>query len=97
MTAIEKAIFTLIKKHNEKDEYLKQFNKGIKFASMGRYIKEGYEEFVICSDGDSLTRYEAKCFFTPAIKGDNNVVKYQVNMYSDGSISLYFDGTEYYG
>ena len=92
MTAITKAIFTEIKKHNEKDEYLNQYNKGIKFESMGRYHRD---EFTICYDDESLVRYEVKCRFKPAIKYDNNVVKYMVCLYSDGGMGIYFDGTEY--
>ena len=101
LTIMQKAIMTAIKKNNSERE-LEWFNKGIKFMSMGRYIKEGYQEHVITGfnntvNGEyaSLTRYEVKCTFKPADKWEDNIVKYQVNIYSDGTMGIYFDGTEW--
>ena len=90
-----KAIIKEVKAHNIESDELKEFNKGIKFVSMTPYNKEGYENYVMCSNGVSLTRYELKCQFKPEHKFDNNIVKYQVNVYSDGTVGFYFDGTEY--
>ena len=42
-----------------------------------------------------MTQYEVTCKFN-AKKHENNRVKFQVNVYSDGSeIGVYFDGTYY--
>lgn len=94
MTTLQKAIFSEIKKHINEADYLMEYSKGIKFESMDRYQKEGYEEYVICSGGVSLTRYEVKCRFK-ALKYEDNIVVFMVNVYSDGEIGIYFDGTEY--
>lgn len=91
MTAIQKAIFTEIKTHNANYDYLSEYNKGIKFVSMGRYNRD---EFTVCSDGNTMVKYLIKCRFK-APKYENNVVIYMVNIYSDGSMGIYFDGTEY--
>ena len=90
-----KSIIKAVKEHNAEREGLTEYNKGIKFLSMTPYNKPGYENFVICHDGESLTRFELKCSFKPEHKYDNNIVKYQVNVYSGGTIVFYFDGTEY--
>lgn len=95
MTLLQSAILAEIKIHNCDDEYLAQFNRNIKFLSMERYIKDGYDEYTICYNGDSMAKYLVKCSFKPAEKYGNNVVKYMVNIYSDGSVGIYFDGTEY--
>ncbi len=95
MTNLQKFITSEVKAHNKERE-LEQFNKGLKFLSMEMYNKEGYENFVLCSSGHTMARYEVKFTFT-AKKYENNVVKYMVNIYSDGSMGIYFDGTEYRG
>ena len=95
MTILQKAIFAEIKAHNaDRAEDLGRFNTGIKFESMTRYNKPGYQDFVVCYSGETLTRYEVKCRFK-APKYENNIVKYMVNVYSDGTTGIYFDGTEY--
>lgn len=95
MTLLQSAILAEIKIHNCDREYLTQFNKSIRFLSMGRYIKEGYKEFAVCYGGYTMTKYLVKCSFKPKNKYDDNVVKYMVNIYSDGTMGIYFDGTEF--
>ena len=103
LTILQKAIMQAIKKYNASKEDLERFNKGIKFKSMGRYLHRNYEEYVITmfenltnvDEFVSMVKYEVKCYFKPANKGDNNIVKYMINIYSDGSMGIYFDGTEY--
>ena len=101
MTPLQKIIFNEIKRHNANDDYLLRYNRGIKFLSIGRYIHKGYNEYMLTGfktdDGEnvSMAKYEVKCLFKPEHKGDNNVVKYMFNLYSDGTHGIYFDGTEY--
>lgn len=100
LTIMQEAIMKAIKKHNTDD--LAKYNKGIKFVSMGRYLHEGYEEYVITGYKDkaekenlSIVRYEVKCSFKPEKKYDDNIVRYEVILYSDGSHAIFFDGTSY--
>lgn len=101
LTIIQEAIMKAIKQHNNNERLIK-FNKCIRFESMGRYIHKGYEEYVITGYKDksgkeniSLTRYEVKCSFKPEKKYDDNIVKYEVIIYSDGTIGVLYDGTSF--
>lgn len=77
------------------NEYLKAYADGIKFYDMGRYIKTGYNEFTECCDGTTMVKYRVRTKFKTKFKFDNNTVDWMVNIYSDGTIGIYFDGTEY--
>lgn len=94
MTTMQKAIFNEIKKHNAERD-MAEYNKGIKFYSMKLYEKNGLEPFTICHDGTGLTRYEVACEYKAedAVKGIIDLVVYQVNIYSNGEVGVYFDGT----
>ena len=98
MTHLEKAIFNEIKDHLEEEgrEYLKDYKNGIKFLDMGRYIKENYQEFSVLHGGKyTMIKYKVRTLFKPEIKYANNCVDWMVNIYSDGTMGIYFDGTEY--
>ena len=90
---MKNAILKAIKANNVKYEN-ESFNKGIKLENLEPYNKPGYENFTVCYDGNTLTRFKATCIFK-ARKYENNVVFYQVNVYSNGAIEVYFDGTSY--
>lgn len=91
---MDKMLTALVKEHN-KEYDLEKYNKAIKFFSMSLYNHEGYDNYTMCSDGTWLTRYEVKFTFKADDKWDDNIVKYQVNIYSNGKIHFYFDGTEW--
>lgn len=101
LTPMQKAIMTEIKKNNTDSAYLNQYNKGIKFEHMSRYIDENYKEYTITSYTDengenvSMTKYMVECRIKPIHRHGNNIVKYMVNVYSDGTMTVYFDGTDY--
>ena len=95
LTFLQKAIMATIKADNAKYDFLNRYNAGIRFHSMGRCKKAGVDEFTICHNGESLTRYQVKCKFRPAVKYDKNTVLYQVNVYSSGTIEVFYDGTSY--
>lgn len=92
MTNIQKAILADIKAHCTECDYCGKFNKGLRFLSMRPYTKTN--SFTVMSDGTELIKYEVKCKFSAA-KYENNVVVFMVNLYSDGTTGIYFDGTEY--
>lgn len=80
-----------VRKHNTEREYMAKFNKGLKFQSMA--LIDG-KEAVKCSDGNTMTCYNVKFSFK-AGKFENNIVNYEVALYTDGSMSIYFNGTSY--
>lgn len=82
-----------VKAHNTErnDLFMEKFNKGLKFKWME--LIEG-KEAVKCSDGNTMTCYRVGFNFK-APKYENNVVFYEVAIYTDGSMSIYFDGTSY--
>ena len=101
MTLIQKALFEEIKAHIKHDiegdpvNYagFEQYLNGIKFESMT--YDHNREVFTMCYPGDiSLTRYTVKTRFR-AKKYEDNIAIWQVNVYSDGTVSVYFDGTKY--
>ena len=95
---------------NDSDGYFQQFNKSLKLLSMapdrrrGAHFDTYHNEFPNEAQGDYETcnriddaalRLAVKCSFKPANKYDNNVVLYEVVLYSNGEMSVYFDGTAY--
>lgn len=94
MTFFQKAIIQEIKENNANSDYLNKYNRGLKFEKMNAYKKNGLNTYTVCSSGECLVRYEVICKFKPETKWDNDIVIYQVNVYSDGTMSVYFDGTK---
>lgn len=94
MTAIQKMFMQEIKKHNAEREGLEMYNKGIKFASMDIYPGRNH---ITCTDGTILTKYKVSCQYKSAesVKGVIDYVDYQVNIYSNGDMAIYFDGTHW--
>lgn len=108
MTIIQNAIMTAIKEHiksrtndpgcNDWEAFL----KGMKFVNMTYDHERGAQ--TMCAfqateehpeyDDMSLSRYTVKTRFKAA-KYENNVAVWQVNIYSNGDIAIYFDGTTY--
>ena len=97
MTTLQKAIMTEIKAHiKDRFDTLGEYGKAIKFHSMGRYDGIEGDDFAICFDGNSMVSYKVECTFKPAKKWDNNLVIFKVNLYSNGDMGIYFDGTSYF-
>lgn len=99
MTILQSALLTEIKLHNV-DRNMPEFNKSIKFLEMGLY--SNYNPY--CADvvencyndpNLMLTRYYVKISFKPKHKYDDNIAVYQVNVYSDGHVMIYFHNTTY--
>lgn len=114
MTLFEKAIFQAIKAHNSNeerhDDYLAQFNRGIKFLSMAPatgsrkpygdtkhyvYPHSKENDWTSVEVKDVFMRLEVKCKFSPTDKYEPSIVLYEVLVISSGEIVVYFDGTEY--
>ena len=107
MTFMQKAIMAAIKEHNNDPENtLAEYNKGIKLLSMepdrkrGAHIDtwhnnwhEDTKEFERVDD--AALRLKVKCSFKPTEKYAANVVIYEVIIYSEGTIGVYYDGEEY--
>lgn len=110
LTILQKAIMTAIKAHNASDEneYLTEYNNGIKFLSMkprtgrgtpphGETYHEWNTDYSECKKIDDVyISLLVKCKFRPSRKYDN-IVMYQVLIISSGEMDIYFDGTEYGG
>ena len=102
-----KAIMAEIKETNANADYLVCYNKGIKLISIDQNTKHGENLFTTHHNewdeekkeynriDDIGMKLEVKCKFKPADKWENNIVIYEVVLYSDGSIRIFFDGTEY--
>lgn len=96
--------------NEDSDGYLTQFNHKIRLVSMGPYRERGahfdttHNEYPNEEQGDYVTcnviddaalRLIVKCSFKPVNSFDDNLVKYEVILYSNGEVGIYFDGTEY--
>ena len=106
MTNIQKAIMADIKAHiledvandtkGNQESYFAQFLKGFKFYNMEHMPDYNGDLATKCYPNEKiLIRYRVRTFFKAA-KYENNVALWQINLYSDGTTSIYFDGTEYY-
>ena len=106
MTNIQKAIMADIKAHiledvandtkGNQESYFAQFLKGFKFYNMEHMSDYNGDLATKCyPDGKILIRYRVRTFFKAA-KYEDNVALWQINLYSDGTTSIYFDGAEYY-
>lgn len=96
-----------VKAHNAPDEYLSQFNRNMKIVSIDKYEKMGgatFDTFHMRWHEDSkeyekvedaALRLLVKFSFKPANKYDNNIVLYEVIIYSCGQLGIYFEGTDY--
>lgn len=89
MTAMQKMIFKAIKDHykNTENDFLTD-EKPLEFITMYASPKR---ETVTCYDGTTLTHYEA-ITRKPAKKYECNATVWDVCMYSDGRIGIYYDG-----
>lgn len=96
--------------NEDEDGYLTQFNHKIRLVSMGpdrergahwdtthnEYPNEDKGDYETCNViDDAALRLAVKCKFKPVNEFDDNVVKYEVDLFSNGEITIYFDGTEY--
>ena len=101
-------IVKAVKAHNAPDEYLSQFNKGMKLVYIGKYEKMGKATFdthhlrwhedekTFEKIEDAALRLLVKFSFKPADKyDDKNIVLYEIIIYSCGQLGIYFDGTAY--
>lgn len=92
MTTMQKAIYKEIKNKcvAPENEYLRS-EKPCEFLSMD--ISKT-RETITCFDGTILTHYEVKTRHT-AKKYEDNITVWDVCVYSNGDLGIYFDGKEY--
>ena len=89
MIAYDKDVEDLLqqlKKHNEERGYV--YNNLHLVDVNGKDVS-------VCSDGTGLMRLEVECAFKPENELDDNIVYYQANIYSDGTMQIYFLDTAY--
>ena len=106
MTFMQKAIMSEIKAHNNERTDLTSYNKGIKLLSMEQDKERGahFDTWHNVWNEDDSTyervedaglRLKVRCGFKPAEKYAANVVIYEVAVYSEGTIAVFYDGEEY--
>ena len=91
MNTIQKTIYKAIKAHYEEtiNDFLTN-EKPIEFISMEISEKR---KTVKCYDGKTLTHYEVITRHSVKDKYDDNLTIWDVCLYSDGSIGVYYDGS----
>ena len=90
MTAMQKMIFKAIKEHykNTEGDFLTN-EKPLEFISMELSPKR---ETVKCYNGTTLTHYEVLTRKS-AKNLDDNLSIWDICMYSDGTLGVYYDGS----
>lgn len=90
MTAMQKMIYKAIKEHyaNTEGDFLTN-EKPVEFISMEISPKR---ETVKCYDGTTLTHYEVLTRHS-AKKLEDNLTIWDVCMYSNGNVGVYYDGS----
>ena len=92
---MKQLITKIVKNRIAESEYLGEF-KGLKLESVRPYEEKGAvtETYFNCEKG-YMMRLLATFSYKPAKEEINNRVQFQINVYSDGSMGAYFEGTHY--
>lgn len=107
---MQQAIMAEIKKHNTDVEGLNEYNKRIEFISSEPYEsqldKETFGRTWFFEWDEDKKEYEridqaymkllVRCKFKPIEKGERDIVKYKVFIYSDGNMTVLYDGSDWF-
>lgn len=94
-TAITKAVKTRI----SECDYLAEYSKALKLLTVEAYEAKGTMVDNVWLDGEGNRGYMMRLLATFSFKTtdyyDDNRVKFEICIYSDGSIGTYFEGTDW--